>query len=347
MKTLIIYASLGEGHKKAAFALKDFLGAECLDLLDFYPPLFKKLQQDIYLYITQKIPFLWESAFNISKSKAVRFAVEKANAILLAGFIAYLRENKPEIIIATHFFPLPLISLIKKETGVKVIVVVTDMRSHPIWAHQCADNYITPTQAAGEDLIKQGISRDKITAGYVALRQGFLQEIPQDALRRNFSLDSRPAILFMSSATGNFPFLEKSLDVLSKKFNIFIIYGKNNRLKNLIERMNKPSVKGFVFYENIWELIRLSTVIIAKPGGLTTFEGVFCKKPFVFTHFIPGQEKENMDLLIAAGAARYVRSAPQLLDAIDYFCGKQKELNEHYPLEFKDIRQIDFLQSKK
>lgn len=348
MKTLIVYASLGEGHKKAAFAVKDHLGgADCRDILDFCPPVIKKLQQSIYLYLTQKAPFLWQVMFRAAGSKLVLAGLEKANRLIFAAFTKYLRENKPELIITTHFFPLGLIAPVKWRLDAKVIVVVTDTRSHPIWAHECADTYITPTEAGKKDLVERGIKEERITSGYVALREGFLKEIDPAALRRKFSLDEKPGILFMASGTGKLPFLEKVLAELPRRFNVFVIYGKNEKLKKTIKRASGKSIKGFPFYENIWELVRLSSVIVAKPGGLTVFEGVFCRKPFVFTHFIPGQEKANMDLLVSLGVARYARSKQEMLEAIDYFYGKEKELRENYPLEFKDIRQINFFAKQK
>ena len=34
---------------------------------------------------------------------------------------------------------------------------------------------------------------------------------------------------------------------------------------------------------------------------MTVFEGIYKTTPFVFTHYIPGQEKQNMDLLVEKG----------------------------------------------
>ena len=87
-----------------------------------------------------------------------------------------------------------------------------------------------------------------------------------------------------------------------------------------------------------WELFFLSSVIITKPGGLTVFEGIFMRKPFIFSHYIPGQEKGNMDVLIGNDVARFARNADELLDAVDYFKEKSTALMGDYPLRIGDIR---------
>ena len=174
--------------------------------------------------------------------------------------------------------------------------------------------------------------------GFVPLREGFLKAIPLESLRKKFYLGPRPSLIFVSSSRGRFPYLKKSIQILLKDFNIFFIYGRNLKLKKHLEKLNSPHIRLFSFYDKIWELIYASSLIVSKPGGMTIFEGLYKKKPFVFTHYIPGQEKGNMKLLIKEGIAKFVRGRKQLVKAIYYFNQISNKLRDNYPLEVKDIR---------
>jgi processive 1,2-diacylglycerol beta-glucosyltransferase len=102
--------------------------------------------------------------------------------------------------------------------------------------------------------------------------------------------------------------------------------------------LNCPSLRLFQFYEEIWEMFQLSDIIITKPGGMTVFEGVYMKKPFIFMNYIPGQEKENMDLLAKYGIGRFAETEQQLSEAIAYFKDQAEILNGKYPITVYDIR---------
>jgi len=338
-KILVVHAGFGEGHKKAAHAVADAVGgAEC-DLLDFSSPLIKKIYSASYLFTTQYFPYLWQVAFTSTKHDFFSFCLNKIHQKIFSRFFSYLRKSKPKVIVITHFFASDLIALVKKELDIKTISIVTDLRVHPLWVNESVDHYFVALDITKNDLIRLGVGKDKITSGFVPLRDGFLADTPKDNLQKKFSLGIRPSILFVSSLRGKFPFFKKSLQNLLKDFNVFIIYGRNKRLKKYLEHLDSPYVRFFPFYEQIWDLMSLSSIVIAKPGGLTVFEGIYKKKAFIFTHYIPGQEKENMDLLIRQGVAKFVRSKEELISAINYFRDKEDKLREDYPIEVKDIRE--------
>ena len=337
-KIVIVYASFGEGHKKGAEALKYLPDASICDLLNFTSPLLRKVYSLSYLIITQYFPFLWRVLFFFAKIKFFSSCVNKINRLIFSSFFKYLEKRRPEIIIVTHFFPSSLISPIKKKINFKVISVITDLRVHPLWVAGCVDHYFAALKVTRQDLIDLGVAMDKITVGFVPLREGFLKDIPLESLRKKFYLGARPSLIFVSSSRGSFPYLKKSIQTLLKSFNIFLIYGRNLKLKNHLERLNSPHLRFFSFYDEIWELICASSLIVSKPGGMTIFEGLYKKKPFVFTHYIPGQEKENMRLLIKEGIAKFARGGKQLTNAIYYFNEIGSKLSDNYPIEVKDIR---------
>jgi len=340
-KILLIYASFGEGHKRCAYALRDYLNAPCVDLLDFSYPFIKKFYIFLYLTGTERLPYLWSFLYSsTTKNAHLRFLVNKIQEFLFFHFFEYLRRTHPKVIITTHFFPISFIAKLKKELNIKVITIATDIRAHPLWADACVDRYFVAHEETKKDLIKLNIEPSKIKSGYVSLRQGFLNIPSQISIKEKFSLDEKPAILFMSSLRGNFPYVDEVISEIKDKFNIFFIYGKNLALKAHLENLKLPNLKFFPSYEEIWELFSVSSIIVTKPGGLTIFEGIYTKKLFIFMRYIPGQEKENMDFLEKYGIGKFVENKSEFLEALDYFNTRKKELDSNYPVKFSDIRLV-------
>lgn len=339
-KILLIYASFGEGHKKCAWSLKDYLNAPCVDLLDFSYPFIKKLYIFLYLSVTERLPLFWNFLYSSTKSKHLLFLVNQIQEFLFFPFFEYLRKTHPQIIISTHFFPLCFINKVKEELGMKVITIVTDIRAHPLWANNCVDKYFVAHEETKNDLIRLHIDESNITSGYISLRQGFLNMPQYTGIREKFLLDEKPVILFMSSLRGNFPHVDEIISEIKDKFNILFIYGKNLKLKEYLESLKLPNLKFFPSYEEIWELFNISSVLVTKPGGLTIFEGLYTKKLFIFIRYIPGQEKENMDFLEKYGIGKFVEGKYDFLNTLNYFNEKKEELINNYPISLSDIKLV-------
>ncbi|MDD5070286.1 MAG: glycosyltransferase [Candidatus Omnitrophica bacterium] len=339
-KTLIIYASFGEGHKQAALALRKYCNAPCKDLLNFSPPFFKRIYSYSYLFITNYFPFIWEYFYSKAQRSVFALFIERIHQIVFWTFFIYLEIYKPETIITTHFFPSFMVSLVKKKLGVKVISVVTDLRAYPLWVNKYVDTYVVAHDLTKRDLIELGVDQDKILSGYVSLREGFLTRPSDQDIRKKLKVGSKPCLLFMSSLRGKFPYVKDMISSFGNEYTILIIYGKNKRLKSYLDEKNFSYVRYFPFYQDIWELMSISSIIVTKPGGLTVFEGLYLKKPFIFTHYIPPQEEENMKLLIKYGVGKYVRDGEEFIEAVNGFSKQADQISNNYPLEIQDIRKV-------
>ncbi|HIE36046.1 MAG TPA: hypothetical protein EYP89_02285 [Candidatus Omnitrophica bacterium] len=335
---LVVYASFGEGHRVAAFSLKEHFGCLCKDLLDFCSPLVKKIYRFSYLFVTDYFPFLWKITFFFTYKKSLINFINKFHFFLFSRFLEYLKKSKPKVIFLTHFFPIFLSSSLKEKLKFKLMVIVTDTRVHPLWVDKYVDNYFVVSEEAKKDLVELGIEEKKIISGFFSFRKGFIREFSKEELRRKFSLPYKESILFVSSLIrGKIPFLKEVLPHLLNRFNIFIIYGKNKKLKKYLEKFKSPSLKYFSFYEKMWEIMSLTFLIVTKPGGLTLFEGIYKKNYFVFPLYIPGQEEKNLRWAIKGKIARRIKSGKEILEAIDYFLKKK---NQPYPLIIRNIYKI-------
>jgi len=102
MKLLILYASAGNGHRRAAEALVAAASATghttvLRDILDFVPALFRTTYAAGYLNLVRTAPELWGYFYTQTDRKAqrpaerrVRTVFNKLNAL---SFYSFLREE--------------------------------------------------------------------------------------------------------------------------------------------------------------------------------------------------------------------------------------------------------------
>ncbi|CBH20723.1 putative Monogalactosyldiacylglycerol synthase [Acetoanaerobium sticklandii] len=85
--------------------------------------------------------------------------------------------------------------------------------------------------------------------------------------------------------------------------NILVVCGNNQELYEEILYLKKEKdynnqimVLGFV--KNIDEIMKMSDVIITKPGGISITEAMACRLPIVIREYLPGQEERNTEFLL-------------------------------------------------
>jgi len=114
--------------------------------------------------------------------------------------------------------------------------------------------------------------------------------------------------LIMGGGQGLGPIktIVKSLEQAKTCFQEVIITGTNRKLYKALKKRSKKSSKkvsvlGYV--NNINELMSIASMIITKPGGITTSEALSKKLPMLILKPIPGQEENNTAFLTKKEAA--------------------------------------------
>ncbi len=309
---IVVYASCGEGHKKAAEAVVEHFKFSSYDILHFSHRIIRELYSSGYRFIVKHLPFLWYGIFLLTELRIVKLLLDKLNLIIFLPFYNFLRKNKPHYVILTHFFPISIVKAIKRKDDVKMIVIITDMGVHPLWVDDSVDYYFVPIEYTKKELLKRNVPEEKIMVTGIPLREGFRKKIDPQDIRSKLGLEKEKTLLLLSSTTGNIHFLKDVLEQLSTSFNCIVIYGRNKKAESIIKRMKMSCVKGFPYYSRIWELMEIASFIITKPGGLTVFEALYKGKYLIFTHFIKGQEGVNKDIIEKLGKGVYVHSFDEL-----------------------------------
>ncbi len=324
MRVLILHASAGAGHRRAAEAVADAFAADpgdhtvvARDILDFTPALFHQSYAKGYLGIVRRAPELWGYMYQHYDKKSlipwrrkVRATFNKINTF---SFFEFYDEFRPDVVVCTHFMPLELLST-KARSRRKVFStpfygIVTDFAVHSLWFLENVDCYYVATEEARRNLIRRGQSEDQIVTTGVPIDPVFAETLDRDVACRQIGISTElPVVLILSGGFGVGPThaLVEELGQSETPMQLLVVAGANEDLRldleQVAESCNCP-VKVFGFVNNMHELISACSVAVTKTGGLTSSEILAKGKPIVVVDPIPGQEQRNCDILLEAGAA--------------------------------------------
>ena len=323
MKILLLHASAGAGHKRAAEAVgKAFStapGGACevtvRDILDFTPALFRRVYARGYLDLVRRAPELWGYMYAQSDKKSqapwrkkVRSIFNKVNT---PSFLKFVREQAPDAIVCTHFMPLELLSTARKcgTLDLPLYCVVTDFAVHALWIVDDVSAYYVATEEARRHLLRNGQAPDRVTVTGIPIDPVFATRLPQATARKHLGLDPKlPAVLLLSGGFGVGPTVDliRSFKDSTCKCQLVVIAGANAKMKEeaeaVAQTMTQP-VKVCGFVNNMHEFMDAIDVVITKPGGLTSSEVLAKGKPAILIDPIPGQEQRNCEYMLEAGTA--------------------------------------------
>jgi processive 1,2-diacylglycerol beta-glucosyltransferase len=138
MKILVIHATAGAGHKKAAEAVYNGLlkhtvhNVRLVDSLEYTSPFFKSTYAKTYVFLVTSIPTLWGFLFGILDipvlQPLVRIVRRIYNGINTQPLEKFLIQENFDVIITTHFMSAEVCGYLKrtKQIQSKIICTVTD-----------------------------------------------------------------------------------------------------------------------------------------------------------------------------------------------------------------------------
>ncbi len=321
MRLLITTVTAGAGHLQAAAALKEAWALSSpgdqltqVDVLDHVPKLYRKVYVEGYVKLIEKAPELWGFIFKKTDNHRLLARMSKWRGELARhtnrSFARLLREHQPDVVLSTHFLPVEILAGVQRrhpEFKPFHACVVTDFEAHALWLEHQVDLYCVAAEETRTSLIARGMKADRVVTTGIPIAQRFSQAIDAAAVRRRYGWrDDQPILLVLGGGFGMGPVAEvlAALDQVAARFQTVVVAGRNVELRQTLagqERQHPTDVLGFV--TNMQELMSVASLIISKPGGLTTSEALALGKPLFILNPIPGQEAANSDYLLERGAA--------------------------------------------
>jgi len=316
MKIIVTYASAGAGHLKAAEAVYNYIKlqdkdvrVELVDVLSKANYLFRNTYTKGYSFVITHLPWIWAFLFWITHFKPFRSIIKYptliADYINVKPFADFLIREDPDIIVSAHFLSSEIAAFLKrsKKINSKIITIVTDFMVHPFWLSEGTDMYIAASEFTKNELIREGISEDKINVLGIPIHTKFLVRYPRNILCKKFGIvDGKFTVLIITGSFGIGP-IEDIVAELYQEVQILVVCANNQKLYDRLKSKNYPNVKIFGFVDNINELMGVADVIITKPGGMSISEALSMDLIPIFISAIPGQEKGNITALRHYGIA--------------------------------------------
>jgi processive 1,2-diacylglycerol beta-glucosyltransferase len=331
-RILVLSASAGAGHVRAAQAVELALhelapeaNVQNVDVLTLTNAAFRRLYGKAYLDLVNKAPHVLGYFYDAldrkpsaqRKSDRLRYAVQKLN---LSPLRDKLTEEPWDVFVNTHFLPAEMIAHLKKSSDIEApqITVTTDFETHRLWVNEPCERYFTATDEGADYLVHWGVPRDHVTVSGIPIDPVFGRRKSHAALVAKHGLAGHaPVVLQLAGGFGVGPIEEiyRAILELETPVEVVVIAGKNEATRKslakvAVPRRHKAHLLGFTTEIDEW--MALATVVVTKPGGLTTSELLARGAAIAIVNPIPGQESRNSDYLLENGVAIKINHAATL-----------------------------------
>jgi processive 1,2-diacylglycerol beta-glucosyltransferase len=321
-KILVLSASAGTGHTRAAEALRSFasgahveVAAIHLDILQFVTPLLRTLYADFYMFLVKQAPALWGYLYRATDNARPNGMTHKlrrwAERINSKPLLIEIAKCKPDLIICTHFLPAEILSqlIAKGALNCPVWVQVTDFDLHRMWVHEHITGYFVPNEEVAFRMRQHGIAADAIHITGIPIMPAFSQQLDRIACAGELEIAPHVmTLLLMGGGTGfgSVTAIADHLLSMPGSFQIIALAGKDPATLAALQKLarrypGRLAPQGYTGH--IERLMACSDLVVSKPGGLTTAESLAMGLPMIVIAPIPGQEECNANFLLEQGVA--------------------------------------------
>ncbi len=338
MKILIVSVSAGQGHVSAAQAIEDTAKKQYpnidvvhIDMMDYVTSAVRHAIVDVYDVLVKTIPSLWgyvyEKTNDEKRMRQVNKIMNRINCFHAKKFYAFVEQYQPDHIICTHSFPAQVIRQadLPSIATVPISLVVTDYGFHSYWIRPDITHYFVATKKMAWEMQRRGIQKSTVTVTGIPVRQQFLEKKDTQTVKKKYGIAKEYAVLLVLAGGQGMMKSDGIVELLQtyqewkRPIYIIAISGKNATLYEALQDVQKKPKQSHIIVEvvqwtnDIDEYMRMSDVIISKPGGSTTSECMLLGKPMIAVNPIPGQEDTNATSILEQGHGYIARTDEEIL----------------------------------
>ncbi len=278
-KVLIMSASTGGGHNRAAKAIKEELtnksingitiDCEIIDSLKIVNGTIDKLISRGYEKSAKYTPKAWGGVYKLTETNLVSRNEFKDNPLtsLISRKLRKLVINKkPDLIIGTHPFPMIALSTLKNNCKIynesepgsftesiykyyekyyenlnipPLMTVLTDYTTHSAYIQNEIDYYIAGHEYVKELLVSDGIDKNKIKSFGIPVEKSFLSHRSRDLVLSELNLDPNKFTILLMGGSFGAGNIKETLSELISIDRDFQIIVITGRNKSLKEKLEK------------------------------------------------------------------------------------------------------------
>jgi processive 1,2-diacylglycerol beta-glucosyltransferase len=336
-RVLILSSKVGSGHIAAAAALESVArgipGVEVqnLDAMDLSTRLHAITYSGLYFPMARVAPWLMEWGYRTHNQPFVTEPTlpiwDRLNA---APLVRFIREYQPDITICTHFMPARIVGqlIARGQIATSLSIVLTDYDFHGIWLCRTFSRYFVALEETKAHCHMLGLPNERVIVSGIPVDPAFEQPFDRAAQLTTYGLRPElPIVLVSAGASGNSSarLVVQQLVQARDDLQVIVVCGRNQALYQEIAAMVAPKADRFRvlgFSDCMSNLMRLATVFIGKPGGLTAAECMAAGLPMLIVDPLPGQEDRNCNHLLEEGVAMRCNEITAIAHKIDRMLGE-------------------------
>lgn len=333
----VVHASVGSGHRIAAESVAAQLSVlspdarvDVLDILDF--GVFRVSGDTAAGAFTGFTAPLYDAVWGSPTVGRMSMSLSgPLLSVLYARFNRWLRDNRPDAIVATHALGanLAVRAARRGDLGrVAVIAAATDFGLHGYWPRRGLSLFCVADDAERDELIGRGTPASDIAVTGIPVRPQFAETFDRTQTRTRLDLPAEGrVVLALAGATvaGPYARFKASLAITLPAIaalpdvTVAVVTGRDdafaNELRSRVAGFGAKNVQILGYVDRMAQVMSATDLVVCKPGGLVTAECVVAGLPMVLVGPAVGQERANVEALVAAGAAVF-EADPSRLAAI-------------------------------
>lgn len=316
-RILLLHITQRSGHHRASCAIERTIQltdpsahVTSVDAFEYTSRFVRWAITRSYLSLIRHQPDVWEYLYdNPAVHRRIRYLRALLHRYQAGKLEQLLKTVRPDAIACTQAYPCGMVADFKKQHNLRIplIGVLTDYAPHLYWFHEMVDVYIVPSEQVKQRFLMRGVEASRVRVLGIPIDPQFREEGDRDATAQQFNLNLRDPILLLMGGSGGFGRLRDmllNLDTLPHACQFVVMAGTNRSLLRWLQSQSfRHTVVALGYTNEVPRLMEIATLLISKPGGLTTSEALVKHVPLVIVNPIPGQEAYNARYLLSQGAA--------------------------------------------
>ncbi len=320
---LLMHITTSSGHHRASCALERTL-KQCdphahtvnVDAFQYASRFVRWAISRTYLSLIRHQPDVWEYLYdNPIVHRRVRYFRALLHRYQAAKLQQLLETVRPDAVVCTQAYPCGVVADFKKHhrLDIPLVGILTDHAPHLYWFHETVDVYVVPSEQVKQRFVMRGVDAAKVKVLGIPIDLPFLERSDPRATAQRFGLDLDEPIILIMGGGGGFGQIRDivlNLDILPFPCQMVVLAGTNRSLLAWLQsHCFRHRVVPFHFTDAVPQLMEIATLLVSKPGGMTSSEALAKRLPLVIVNPIPGQEAYNARYLLSQGTAVQASSA--------------------------------------
>ncbi|MFL5802745.1 MAG: MGDG synthase family glycosyltransferase [Roseiflexaceae bacterium] len=335
-RVLILHASVGTGHERAAIALaaafarKQESEVRVEDTLDYGSQFFRQAYSRSYTDLSERSPLLWRIFYEttdasgpelIEMTNRLRGLVERLAITRLERFV---HTFAPAAIVCTHFLPVELLLRLKNQGQLPqpIYCVVTDFFAHSFWVTPGIDGYFVGSEMTRDLLAARGVVPAIINVSGIPVDPEIAEPKEMLQMRAQHGFPRNEPLIALFGGGLNVERVRSMVEgilAIDIPGTLAVVAGRNEALADAIAGLDDRSalrLRALGYINYVDDLVAASDIVITKAGGLIVSETLARGTPMLVIDPIPGQEEWNADHVVSAGAGIQLRMAEAVPNAV-------------------------------